>query len=251
MQANRIIQNITIQDIDYKENVEQGNQFKSKITLSSPDYEIITGFGAIISLNKNGKEIISAPFQIDDKNNIILTLNTEKLNYGDYSITIRLYTDFFYELGTVYTSSTSISFSFGYIKAPIKIEYIKGNATAQITDLDNEVTSKIENLLQEKISEYKIPIEIAKESSSNSQFLLQIKSSELKASENVQKTKLSATILFQRDGVTLAKSSEASAIGLSKTNMASESAFEQICEQLKNNESFYKSLINSVGETRK
>ena len=251
LQANRIIQNITIQDIDYKENVEQGNQFKSKITLSSPDYEIITGFGAIISLNKNGKEIISAPFQIDDKNNIILTLNTEKLNYGDYSITVRLYTDFFYELGTVYTSSTSISFSFGYIKAPIKIEYIKGNATAQITDLDNEVTSKIENLLQEKISEYKIPIEIAKESSSNSQFLLQIKSSELKASENVQKTKLSATILFQRDGVTLAKSSEASAIGLSKTNMATESAFEQICEQLKNNESFYKSLINSVGETRK
>ena len=73
----------------------------------------------------------------------------------------------------------------------------------------------------------------------------------MKAAENVQKIKLTATILFQRDGVALAKSSEVSAIGLSKTNMAAENALEQICEQLKKDESFYKNLLKSVGEKRK
>ena len=251
LQAKRIIQSINIEDVKYTKKLEQGNNFKATVHLASSDYEKVTGIGAFVTLVHSGKDVASTIRSINDKNDIELIIKSEKLSYGDYSVSIKLFTDAFKELGTVYTSSTAINFTFGYIQAPVKIEYIKGNATAQITDLGNEVTTKIENLLQDKLTEFEIPVEIAKESYSNSHFLMQIKSTELKAAENVQKIKLTATILFQRDGVTLAKSSEVSAIGLSKTNMAAESAFEQICEQLKENENFYKKLLKEVGERRK
>ncbi|WP_308510125.1 hypothetical protein [uncultured Treponema sp.] len=251
LQAKRIIQNINIKDIDYNNKIEYGSQLNVIIHLDSPDYEKITGMSAIAALNHNGKEIAVFPFSVNDKNDIEFQIKSEKLEYGDYLVAIKLFTDAFKELGTVYTSTTAIAFSFGYIQAPVKIEYIRNNATTQINDLRNEAASKVENFLQDKLTEYEIPIEIAKESSSNSQFLMQIKSIELKAAENVQKIKLTATILFQLDGVALAKSSEVSAIGLSKTNMAAENALEQICEQLKKDESFYKNLLKSVGEKRK
>jgi len=249
LQAKRIIDNIFIKNIDYTKKVEQGNQFNATIHLDSADYERITGMGAIISLNHNGKEIVSSPFLINDKSDIELQINTEKLKYGNYLVLIQLYTDAFKELGTVYTSSTSITFSLNSIQAPVRIEYIKENS--HLSELNNEITTRIGNILQEKLNENELPIEIASESDSDSEFVIQIKSTELKAAENVQKVKLNAAILFQKNDVTLAKSQDFTAMGLSKANMATESAFEQILDALKEDESFYKNLLKTVGERRK
>lgn len=251
-QAKRIIQNITIEKIDYTENVEQGNDFKATIHLSSPDYEKITDVKALISLLYKGKEIVSHEFITDDKNNIELSIYSEKLEYGNYTVSINLFTNVYKELGKINTSSSAISFSFGFIKAPVRIEYTKEKTATQFTDLGNEVDSRIENILQEKITEYEIPIEIADSSASDSQFLVQIKSTELKAAEGVCKIRLSAVVLFQRGGVTLSKSQEFSGIGLSKTSveMATENAFDQICGLLKENEAFYKNLLESTGGKR-
>ncbi|MEE3314047.1 MAG: hypothetical protein VZR56_07805 [Treponema sp.] len=248
-QAKRIIQNITIEKIDYTENVEQGNDFKATIHLSSPDYEKITDMNAFISLIYKGKEIVSHEFITDDKNNIELSIYSEKLKYGNYTVSINLFTNAYKELGKVSTSSSAISFTFGYIKAPVKIEYTKETTATQFTDLGNEVDTRIENILQEKISENEIPIEIADSSNSNSQFTVQIKSTKLKAAEGVHKIKVAATVLFKRGGVTLAKSSEISAIGLSKASeeMAIESAFDQVCNQFGEDDTFYQNLLKSVG----
>ena len=249
-QAKRIIQNINIEEIDCLKKVEQGSDFKAIVRLISKDYEKITGMGAKITLSQGGKVIASTLLGTDDKNNIEVLVKTEKLKYGDYSVLIQLYTDAYKELGEVYTSSSNINFSFGYIQAPVKIEYIKEKSAAQLSELGNEINTKIENLLQEKLTENEIPIKIADSSTSKSEFVLQIKSTELKTVKDAKKIRLTATLLFQKEGITLAKSSEITADGLSKSGMAAEMAFQQISEQLKENESFYKNLLNVVGAKR-
>lgn len=251
-QAKRIIQNIYIEKIDYTKYVEQGCDFKAIVHLVSSDYEKITGMGAEITLSRKGKEIATIAREVDEKNEIELQIYSSKMEYGDYSVLIRLFSDAYKSLGKVYTSSSDITFKFGYIQAPVKIEYTKEKTATQFTDLGNEVDARIENILQEKISGNGIPIEIADSSNSNSQFTVQIKSTKLKAAEGVHKIKVAATVLFERDGVTLAKESEISAIGLSKASeeMAMESAFEQVCNLLEEDETLYQNLLKSVGGKR-
>ena len=208
--------------------------------------------GAEITLSRKGKEIATIAREVDEKNEIELQIYSSKMEYGDYSVFIRLFSDAYKSLGKVYTSSSDITFKFGYIQAPVKIEHTKEKTATQFTDLGNEVDARIENILKEKISGNGIPIEIADSSNSNSQFTVQIKFTKLKAAEGVHKIKVTATVLFERDGVTLAKGSEISAIGLSKASeeMAMESAFEQVCNLLEEDETLYQNLLKSVGGKR-
>lgn len=252
LQAKRVIQNINIEKIDYTDYVEQGSDFKATVRLASPDYEKITGMSARISLTRGGKNIAVIEREPDDKNNIELLIYSDKLQYGDYAVVIELFTNEYRDLGEIHTSSSNVVFKFGYIKAPVKVEYAKDKSAELLSDLGSEVDSKMKNILQEKISENVLPVEIADESFSDSKFVVQIKSTELKAAEGVHKVKVSATVLFQRNGVTLAKSSEVSGIGLSKIGsaMAAQSAFEQICGFLEKEETFYKNILNAVGGKR-
>lgn len=247
-QAKRIIQNISIERIDSTAYVEQGSQFYASVHLRSPDYEKITGMQAIVTLVNKNKKLGSTLYGINDKNEIEIIINTEKLSYGDYSVQIQLLTDSYAALGTVYAQNSSIAFAFGLIHAGLEFVYSDSKYKS------GELEKQIENALQEQVLNHELPIVLDKNSHANPQwrFIMQIDCAKLKSAENVEKIRVKETVLLRHKDSAKCKSAEFSGIGLSKTEeFALRSATEECVQQLKEDIQFYQSILKTIGEKRK
>ncbi|MCR5224865.1 MAG: hypothetical protein K6C34_02170, partial [Alphaproteobacteria bacterium] len=92
-QAKRIIQNCTIQNINYTEHIGKGDTFKMTVHLFSADYPTITGVSADFAVLKNGNTLFSSKYEVNNKNDIDIIIDTKDYDYGDYECQIKLYSD--------------------------------------------------------------------------------------------------------------------------------------------------------------
>lgn len=247
-QAKRIIQNCTIQNINYTEHIGKGDTFKMTVHLSSADYPTITGVSADFVVLKNGNTLFSSKYEVNNKNDIDIIIDTKDYDYGDYECQIKLYSDSFPDLGTVHLQNSSAVFTIDLIHAGIDFIYsgiMSGNNN------NNDIEQKIKDILQEQLNRYNAPLVLDETANSYSswKFVVKINGVKQTSAADVYKINLKETILLQQNGITKCQTEEFSGTGLSKIENSSViAANEQCTKKLAESERFFQSILNITGE---
>lgn len=91
--AKKIIQNCKIQNESYPKAVEKGSEFLSVLQIYSDEYKNLSSLKAEATLFNNEKSFGAALYEINSENKIKISGNTQSLNYGSYSLKVRLVSD--------------------------------------------------------------------------------------------------------------------------------------------------------------
>lgn len=244
--AKKIIQNCKIQNESYPKTVEKGSEFLSVLQVYSDEYKSLSSLKAETTLFNNEKSFGTALYEINSENKIKIFGNTQSLDYGSYSLKVRLVSDVEKNiLGEITTDSTVLNFEVTPVHAGLEFKYSEN--MSQNANIERKMQSK----LQKMIEQYGIPLFIDKsdEKEKTWNFVIFIDSEKLASHESVSKTKVLCNVALEKNGITQVQSESFFGMGLSSNEEKSlMAAFEKAEQSFVLNKEFFEKVKNQFVE---
>lgn len=244
--AKKIIQNCKIQNESYPKAVEKGSEFLSVLQVHSDEYKNLSSLKAEATLFNNEKSFGAALYEINSENKIKISGNTQSLNYGSYSLKVRLVSDIEKNfLGEITADSTVLNFEVTPVYAGLEFKYsenMRSNAN---------IEQKMQGKLQKMIEEYGIPVFIDKsgEKEKTWNFVIFVDTERLASHESVSKTKVLCNVTLEKNGVAQVQGESFSGMGLSSNEEKSlMAAFEKAWRSFVLDKEFFEKVKNQFVE---
>lgn len=244
--AKKIIQNCKIQNESYPKAVEKGSEFLSVLQVHSDEYKNLSSLKAEATLFNNEKSFGAALYEINSENKIKISGNTQSLNYGSYSLKVRLVSDIEKNfLGEITADSTVLNFEVTPVYAGLEFKYsenMRSNAN---------IEQKMQGKLQKMIEEYGIPVFIDKsgEKEKTWNFVIFVDNERLASHESVSKTKVLCNVTLEKNGVAQVQGESFSGMGLSSNEEKSlMAAFEKAWRSFVLDKEFFEKVKNQFVE---
>lgn len=244
--AKRIIQNCKIQNESYPKTVEKGTEFLSVLQVHSDEYKNLSSLKAEATLFNNEKSFGAALYEINSENKIKISGNTQSLNYGSYSLKVRLLSDIEKNfLGEITADSTVLNFEVTPVYAGLEFKYsenMRSNAN---------IEQKMQGKLQKMIEQYGIPVFIDKSGEKEKawNFVIFVDSERLASHESVSKTKVLCNVTLEKNGVAQVQGESFSGMGLSSNEKKSlMAAFEKAEQSFVLDKEFFEKVKNQFVE---
>lgn len=244
--AKKIIQNCKIQNESYPKAVEKGSEFLSVLQVHSDEYKNLSSLKAEATLFNNEKSFGAALYEINSENKIKISGNTQSLNYGSYSLKVRLVSDIEKNfLGEITADSTVLNFEVTPVYAGLEFKYsenMRSNAN---------IEQKMQGKLQKMIEQYGIPVFIDKSGEKEKawNFVIFVDSERLASHESVSKTKVLCNVTLEKNGVAQVQGESFSGMGLSSSEEKSlAAAFEKAEQSFVLDKEFFEKVKNQFVE---
>ena len=244
--AKKIIQNCKIQNESYPKAVEKGSEFLSVLQVHSDEYKNLSSLKAEATLFNNEKSFGAALYEINSENKIKISGNTQSLNYGSYSLKVRLVSDIEKNfLGEITADSTVLNFEVTPVYAGLEFKYsenMRSNAN---------IEQKMQGKLQKMIEQYGIPVFIDKSGEKEKawNFVIFVDSERLASHESVSKTKVLCNVTLEKNGVAQVQGESFSGMGLSSNEEKSlMAAFEKAEQSFVLDKEFFEKVKNQFVE---
>lgn len=244
--AKKIIQNCKIQNESYPKAVEKGSEFLSVLQIYSDEYKNLSSLKAEATLFNNEKSFGAALYEINSENKIKISGNTQSLNYGSYSLKVRLVSDIEKNfLGEITADSTVLNFEVTPVYAGLEFKYsenMRSNAN---------IEQKMQGKLQKMIEQYGIPVFIDKSGEKEKawNFVIFVDSERLASHESVSKTKVLCNVTLEKNGVAQVQGESFSGMGLSSNEEKSlMAAFEKAEQSFVLDKEFFEKVKNQFVE---
>ena len=238
--AKRIIQNCKIQNESYPKTVEKGSEVLAVLQVYSNEYKNISALKAEATLFNKEKSFGTALYEINSENKIRISGNTQSLDYGSYSLKVRLVSDIEKNiLGEITAGSTVLNFEVTPVYAGLEFKYSEN--MPQNANIERKMQSK----LQKMIEQYGIPVFIdkldGKEKTWN--FVILIDREKFASHEAVTKTKVLCNVTLEKNGVAQVQGESFFGMGLSSNEEKSlMAAFEKAEQSLVLDKSFFEKV---------
>lgn len=170
----------------------------SVLQIYSDEYKNLSSLKAEATLFNNEKSFGAALYEINSENKIKISGNTQSLNYGSYSLKVRLVSDIEKNfLGEITADSTVLNFEVTPVYAGLEFKYsenMRSNAN---------IEQKMQGKLQKMIEQYGIPVFIDKSGEKEKawNFVIFVDSERLASHESVSKTKVLCNVTLEKNGV--------------------------------------------------
>ncbi|WP_288959211.1 hypothetical protein [uncultured Treponema sp.] len=244
--AKKIIQNCKIQNESYPKAVEKGSEFLSVLQVHSDEYKNLSSLKAEATLFNNEKSFGAALYEINSENKIKISGNTQSLNYGSYSLKVRLVSDIEKNfLGEITADSTVLNFEVTPVYAGLEFKYSENMCS------NANIEQKMQSKLQKMIEEYGIPVFIDKsgEKEKTWNFVIFIDREKLASHEAVTKTKVLCNVALEKNGVAQVQGESFFGMGLSSNEEKSlAAAFEKAWRSFVLDKEFFEKVKNQFVE---
>ena len=244
--AKKIIQNCKIQNESYPKAVEKGSEFLSVLQIYSDEYKNLSSLKAEATLFNNEKSFGAALYEINSENKIKISGNTQSLNYGSYSLKVRLVSDIEKNfLGEITADSTVLNFEVTPVYAGLEFRYSESMSP------NANIEQKMQSKLQKMIEQYGIPVFIDKsgEKEKTWNFVVFVESEKLSSHESVSKTKVLCDVALEKNGVIQFQGESFSGMGLSSSEEKSlAAAFEKAEQSFVLDKEFFEKVKNQFVE---
>lgn len=244
--AKKIIQNCKIQNESYPKTVEKGTEFLSVLQIYSDEYKNLSSLKAEATLFNKEKSFGSALYEINSENKIKISGNTQSLDYGSYSMKVRLVSGIEKNiLGEITADSTVLNFEVTPVYAGLEFKYSENMCS------NANIEQKMQSKLQKMIEEYGIPVFIDKsgEKEKKWNFVIFIDREKLASHEAVTKTKVLCNVALEKNGVAQVQGESFFGMGLSSNEEKSlAAAFEKAWRSFVLDKEFFEKVKNQFVE---
>lgn len=244
--AKKIIQNCKIQNESYPKAVEKGSEFLSVLQVHSDEYKNLSSLKAEATLFNKEKSFGSALYEINSENKIKISGNTQSLDYGSYSMKVRLVSGIEKNiLGEITADSTVLNFEVTPVYAGLEFKYSENMCS------NANIEQKMQGKLQKMIEQYGIPVFIDKSGEKEKawNFVIFVDSERLASHESVSKTKVLCNVTLEKNGVAQVQGESFSGMGLSSNEEKSlMAAFEKAEQSFVLDKEFFEKVKNQFVE---
>ena len=244
--AKRIIQNCKIQNESYPKTVEKDTEFLSVLQIYSDEYKNLSSLKAEATLFNKEKSFGSALYEINSENKIKISGNTQSLDYGSYSMKVRLVSGIEKNiLGEITADSTVLNFEVTPVYAGLEFKYSENMCS------NANIEQKMQSKLQKMIEEYGIPVFIDKSGEKEKiwNFVIFIDREKLASHEAVTKTKVLCNVALEKNGVAQVQGESFFGMGLSSNEEKSlAAAFEKAWRSFVLDKEFFEKVKNQFVE---
>lgn len=244
--AKKIIQNCKIQNESYPKAVEKGSEFLSVLQVHSDEYKNLSSLKAEATLFNKEKSFGSALYEINSENKIKISGNTQSLDYGSYSMKVRLVSGIEKNiLGEITADSTVLNFEVTPVYAGLEFKYSENMCS------NANIEQKMQGKLQKMIEQYGIPVFIDKSGEKEKawNFVIFVDTERLASHESVSKTKVLCNVTLEKNGVAQVQGESFSGMGLSSNEEKSlMAAFEKAEQSFVLDKEFFEKVKNQFVE---
>lgn len=218
----------------------------SVLQIYSDEYKNLSSLKAEATLFNKEKSFGSALYEINSENKIKISGNTQSLDYGSYSMKVRLVSGIEKNiLGEITADSTVLNFEVTPVYAGLEFKYSENMC------FNANIEQKMQSKLQKMIEEYGIPVFIDKsgEKEKKWNFVIFIDREKLASHEAVTKTKVLCNVALEKNGVAQVQGESFFGMGLSSNEEKSlAAAFEKAWRSFVLDKEFFEKVKNQFVE---